>query len=352
MVCTISTDKSEYKIGETIKATYENAPKSSAIHILKYPGGEAGTTATVTGSGTFTHVLGEYDPLGTWEIGLFKMGECETLKYVTVEAANGCDQRVLVLKPDGSVAAGATVVRDLTEEEIVGPDGKVTIRLKVGRTHSIYAKMEGYSNSTFYTIESACEPLITLSLRPPSEYCYQMCGVYELDPFNFVVGARVSYAGESCITDETGTCRLKVERGIPFRATATKDGYEDGESQEVVACEQVEVAIYLTRKEEAKGEITLCNINGLSCPNNGEANPGDEISVIAEMKNVGTEKGKFMFYVLDQDGNELSKAGGIGYKDVKAGETWKVTPKSLDDLDFKMPTSAIIKGELKLSQLE
>lgn len=104
--------------------------------------------------------------------------------------------------------------------------------------------------------------------------------------------------------------------------------------------------------EEAKGEITLCNINGSSCPNCGQANSGDEISVIAEMKNVGAVKGKFMFYVLDQHGNELSKAGGIGYKDVDAGETWKVTPASWDDLDFDMPASAIIEGHLKLARLE
>ena len=88
----------------------------------------------------------------------------------------------------------------------------------------------------------------------------------------------------------------------------------------------------------AKGEITLCNMNELSCPNCGLAPPGKEIIVIAEMKNIGDELGEFRFYIRDKDtGAILSKEPDLTYKNVAAGETWRVVKSLLVNLNFNMP---------------
>lgn len=101
----------------------------------------------------------------------------------------------------------------------------------------------------------------------------------------------------------------------------------------------------------AKGVITLCNINALSCPNCGTAEEGTEIEVIAEMENEGGSVGKFRFYIYDQDGNELSKEPDLpfpfSYKSVEAGATWKVEKTLLTNLNFNM-IAKDLNGELRL----
>ena len=101
----------------------------------------------------------------------------------------------------------------------------------------------------------------------------------------------------------------------------------------------------------AKGRITLCNINALSCPNCGTAEEGTEIEVIAEMENEGGSVGKFRFYIYDQDGNELSKEPDLpfpfSYKSVEAGATWKVEKTLLTNLNFNM-IAKDLNGELRL----
>ena len=101
----------------------------------------------------------------------------------------------------------------------------------------------------------------------------------------------------------------------------------------------------------AKGVITLCNINALSCPNCGTAEEGTEIEVIAEMENEGGSVGKFRFYIYDQDGNELSKEPDLpfpfSYKSIEAGATWKVEKTLLTNLNFNM-IAKDLNGELRL----
>lgn len=97
-----------------------------------------------------------------------------------------------------------------------------------------------------------------------------------------------------------------------------------------------------------KGKIITCNINSLSCPNCGSAPEGASISVIAEMENVGNETGDFRFYILDQDGNELSREPDFTYKSVKVGEKWKVEKTLVENLNFDMPTQSIVNGKLEL----
>lgn len=103
---------------------------------------------------------------------------------------------------------------------------------------------------------------------------------------------------------------------------------------------------------EATGEIIACNINEMPCPNCGNANAGQEISVIASMQNIGEVKGKFRFYIYDQDGKELSKEPDLQYKDVEPGDTWGVEKSWTQNLNFNMPSNAIINGQLKLVKLE
>ena len=105
--------------------------------------------------------------------------------------------------------------------------------------------------------------------------------------------------------------------------------------------------IFYVRAPKAKGEITLCNINALPCPDCGNAEKYAEIDVIAEMKNIGNKEGEFRFYILGYDGVELSKEPDYSYKNVKAGENWRVEKSLLANLNFEM-LNRTLNGKLKL----
>ena len=65
----------------------------------------------------------------------------------------------------------------------------------------------------------------------------------------------------------------------------------------------------------AKGKITK-----IDAP--AELGEGDEIDVIATMKNEGGDLGEFRFYLLDENGNTIDKEPDTSYKDVVASATW------------------------------
>lgn len=98
---------------------------------------------------------------------------------------------------------------------------------------------------------------------------------------------------------------------------------------------------------EAEGEIITHFINGLPCPDCGEAKEGQEIEVIMGMKNIGGVEGEFRFYIHDQYGNELSKEPDFTYKNVKAGNTWEVHKTLTTNLNFKM-LNEVLNGRVEL----
>ena len=102
-----------------------------------------------------------------------------------------------------------------------------------------------------------------------------------------------------------------------------------------------------TPPDLGEGKIIAHNINKLPCPNCGSAEEGEEIEVIMEMKNIGEEEGEFRFYIYDQDGNELSREPDYTYKNVEAGDTWRVIKTLTTNLNFDM-IDKTLNGKVKL----
>lgn len=160
--CELTTDKSKYTIGETIKITYKHALPGSTLGILPYPSGTGGKTWTnISGSGTKTYTIESDDPTGTWEVA---MTGCPKTVYIEVTEAPKCKQKFKVLDPDEALE-GATVTW-LDRTATTDSKGECEIESPEGSTGDAKATKSGY---TCYACEKkdlkACTSTTILKLE-------------------------------------------------------------------------------------------------------------------------------------------------------------------------------------------
>lgn len=285
------------------------ACNASAYNVYLEPGGakniECGFTmpnnsVTITYSGAH----------GEGSIWVVDFSKTITIKPSTPDPTY-CSQKVYVKDQNGAYVSGARVKLTNSKTEYINTNmsGYVIFNnLQENRTHYLQAEKSGYMSSAVKSF-NACTGSIYLTIEKACS-----CG---------------SWFNKECVRDnyrrQTRTC--------------TPSGC-DVETREIY-----DTTCKLTA---AKGEITLCKINELSCPNCGQSPPGKEITVIAEMRNVGNKTGEFRFYIVDKDtGATLSKEPDFTYKNVGAGATWRVEKSLLVNLNFNMPNKKF-NGLLKI----
>lgn len=114
------------------------------------------------------------------------------------------------------------------------------------------------------------------------------------------------------------------------------------------------LAIYCTKDvpTEPEGVITACNINHLPCPDCGAKEAGQEIEVIAGMKNKGNAAGAFRFYIVDEDTSVDLAHIPTTTRHVAAGDTWGVgAGDAWVPSGIKMPPKTF-NGRLELRRYE
>jgi len=85
--CAVETDKTTYRIGETITISYENAPAGSTL-ILYDPDGVKKTSWSVEGTSKKTYKLPSGAKTGVWTIQLYDTGCFEALSITVIEECN------------------------------------------------------------------------------------------------------------------------------------------------------------------------------------------------------------------------------------------------------------------------